>query len=270
MLCYSTGSLPDAFSLNDVRETLAPTLFRGVELVMTPFFLERADDQEFWSKARKDFGDAGLVFRNVHMGNPLLLSREPHVPGIASLDEHGRRLKLEAILQSMRVAGHLGAPHITLTTGYPEVDLPRQLEIFGEVLLKLVEAKPLGLKILIEQEPEHIIHSTGQLLELAGRHPGEVFATFDVGHSQVEGEDVAASVESLGSIIRNLHLEDIKDGVHRHLLYGDGDIDFPAIFSALRKIGYVGDITPDLYPFKDGYREAIAASEAFLREHLSL
>ncbi len=270
MLCYSTGSLPDAFTLKDVREALSASLFRGVELVMTPFFLERADDPDFWLQARNEFESSGLTFRNVHMGNPLLLSGEPHVPGLGTLDDEGRKLKFETVERSLRVAHFLGAPHLTLTTGLPEANVERQLEYFADALRCLVEQKPSEVKILIEQEPEHIIHSTGQLLDLSARHPGQVFATFDVGHSEVAGEDVAASVERLGPVIRNLHLEDIKDRVHRHLLYGDGDIDFDRIFAAVRRIDYQGDITPDLYPFKDDYCAAISASEKFLRSHLSL
>jgi sugar phosphate isomerase/epimerase len=67
--------------------------------------------------------------------------------------------------------------------------------------------------------------------------------------------------------LRNLHLEDIRGRVHAHKLYGDGDIDFEPVFRALREIGYHGDYTPDLYPFKDEPEKAMAASEAFLRRH---
>jgi hypothetical protein len=47
-------------------------------------------------------------------------------------------------------------------------------------------------------------------------------------------------------------------------------VDFDGIFAALRDIGYRGDYTPDLYPFKDAYAEAIEASLVFLRRHGAL
>jgi sugar phosphate isomerase/epimerase len=55
--------------------------------------------------------------------------------------------------------------------------------------------------------------------------------------------------------------------VHKHLLFGDGDVDFAAIFAALRAIGYQGDLTPDLYPFKNDSAKALRASAEFLARH---
>ena len=40
MLCYSTGSLPDGFTLPRIAEALSGTPFTGVELVLTAAMLE--------------------------------------------------------------------------------------------------------------------------------------------------------------------------------------------------------------------------------------
>jgi sugar phosphate isomerase/epimerase len=42
-------------------------------------------------------------------------------------------------------------------------------------------------------------------------------------------------------------LEDIKDKVHRHLPFGEGDIDFPGVRTALAEIGYSGPLVIDLF-----------------------
>jgi sugar phosphate isomerase/epimerase len=39
--------------------------------------------------------------------------------------------------------------------------------------------------------------------------------------------------------------------VHRHLVPGDGAIDFAEVFTALDEIGYHGWVTIELYPFID-------------------
>ena len=48
----------------------------------------------------------------------------------------------------------------------------------------------------------------------------------DVGHAAVTDPDPAATIRELGSAIVHLHLEDIRERVHRHLFFGEGDIDF--------------------------------------------
>jgi sugar phosphate isomerase/epimerase len=269
MLCYSTGSLPDALSLPAISDLLTGTPFAGVELTVTPAMLARAADAGYWNGIRDLFLEKGLAFRNVHLGAPHLLGPEPHRPGLASLDAADRARKAAACKACMGIAVALGSPHLTLTSGLTESaeSHPRQEDAFRGELAGLVRSLPEGLGLLIEQEPEHVIRSTAQLESLGRAFPGRVGATFDVGHSAVMGEDVAASVRRLGPLLRNLHLEDIRGRVHAHKLYGDGDIDFGPVFRALREIGYQGDFTPDLYPFKDEPARAMRASVDFLRAH---
>lgn len=269
MLCFSTGSLPDGIPFASILDILSPTPFKGVELVVTADMLRRADDARYWEGVRDVFLARGLAFRNVHLGAPHLMGPEAHRPGLSALDPNARAAKIEAAVSCMTIAKALGCAHLTLTTGLTEseADRPAQEESFRAALAELVRRKPRSLKILIEQEPEHAINSAAQLLSLGRSFPGEVYANFDVGHSHVLGEDIGAAIRDLGPLLRNIHLEDIQGRVHAHKLYGDGDVDFDSIFQALHDIGYKGDYTPDLYPFKDEYDRAIEASAEFLRKH---
>lgn len=269
MLCYSTGSLPDDFSLDNIAEILGGTPFRGVELVLTAPMLERASDAFHWRKARDVFAAKGLAFRNVHLGSPFLMGPEAHRPGLSSLDGAGRARKAEAVHQALGIAAWLECPHVCLTTGLPEAGANPALQIramYSEIAV-LVKRKPGGLTLLVEQEPEHVIHGAHQLKAMALEFPGDLLINFDVGHSEVVGEDIGAAIRDLGPRLANIHLEDIQGRVHQHRLYGEGDIDFDAIFTALHDIGYRGDFTPDLYPFKDDHARALKASAAFLRRH---
>ena len=269
MLCFSTASLPDLLSLSRIAELLSPTPFKGVELAVTATMLARAGDTAHWGGVRERFREAGLVFRNVHMGAPHLMGPDAHRPGLSSLDPVARARKLEAVSACMEIALALEAPHLTLTTGLTDSEAARaeQAAAFKEALTSLVIVKPVPVKILIEQEPEHVINTTAQLVELGRAFPGQVYATFDVGHSEVVGEDIGACIRKLGPLLRNIHLEDIQGRVHAHKLYGEGDVDFDGIFAALREIHYRGDYTPDLYPYKDDHARAIPASLEFLRRH---
>ncbi len=269
MLCYSTGSLPDGIPFAKIADILSPTPFTGVELVITAEMLPLSGDSAYWHGVRNLFQSRGLAFRNVHMGAPHLMGREAHRPGLSALDPAARDMKIRTAEKCLAIAQALACPHLTLTSGLTESEAERgvQVQAFRLALRELVVRLPDSVKILIEQEPEHVINSADQLLALGLEFPGAVFANFDVGHSHVLGEDIAAAIAALGPLLRNVHLEDIRGRVHAHKLYGDGDIDFNAVFPALHAIGYRGDYTPDLYPFKDDYESAIEASAAFLRKH---
>jgi sugar phosphate isomerase/epimerase len=273
MLCYSTASLPDHFSPSDIAEALLPTPFRGVEYVVTPEGLARASDASYWLGYRTELETRGLRVRNVQLGHPFLLGPIAHSPGLSSLNPcgpSGRARRVEAALAAGRIAEMLGSPFLTVTTGMPERagDFAVQEALFLDSLTRLVADRPKAVKVAIEQEPEHVIHSTAQLLALCGAFAGTVFSNYDVGHGAVAGEDVAASVRRLGKHVSNLHLEDIKGRTHKHLLPGEGDIDFRALFEALRDIRYGGDLTMDLYPFKDDYARALRVSGEFLQQSL--
>jgi sugar phosphate isomerase/epimerase len=266
MLCYSTGSLPDGFTANQIAAILLPTPFRGVELVVTPEYLRRAADRSYWLGFRTELETRGFHVRNVHLGAPFLLGPEAHFPGLGSLDPGLRKRRIEAALAAARIAEGLGSLYVTVTTGLPERggDFAAQEAWIRASLAEIVAQRPKTVRIAVEQEPEHTIRSTPQLLALCRAFEGDVFANFDVGHSSVAGENIPAALRELGKHLSNIHLEDIKARVHRHLLFGEGDVDFHAVFAALKRIGYQGDLTPDLYPFKDDAVNALRASAEFL------
>lgn len=270
MLCYSTGSLPDRFTLPRIADTLAGTPFLGVELVLTAAMLERAADAKHWHAARDLFHAQGLAFRSVHLGAPFLMGPEAHKPGLSSLDDTGRKRKALAVAKAVMVAAFLDCPSVCLTTGQPEpgAALEDQVSALRAEIANLAKSLPAGIRLQLEQEPEHVIHSAAQMKALADGFPGVLTLTFDVGHSHVLGEDIGAALRDLGTgRLSNIHLEDIRGRVHQHRLYGDGDVDFASVFSALHDIGYRGDFTPDLYPFKDDHERAMRASLDFLRHH---
>jgi len=277
MLCYSTASLPDSFSSTDIAEALLPTPFRGVELVITPDHLRRATDASYWRGYRTDLETRGLCVRNVQLGHPFLLGPKQHSPGLSSLDPSpasGRLRRVEAVLAAARIAEWVGSGYVTVTTGLPEGidrvgagDFGVQETLFRKSLAEIVARRPRPVRIAIEQEPEHVIRSAAQVLRECQAFEGDVFSNYDVGHGAVLGENPAAAVRLLAPYLSNLHLEDIAGTTHKHLLFGEGDIDFGGLFSALKEIGYQGDLTPDLYPFKDDAPRALRESAEFLARH---
>ena len=53
-------------------------------------------------------------------------------------------------------------------------------------------------------------------------------------------------VERWGASIRQVHLEDMKRGIHDHLVPGEGDVDFRNDLEALERAGFRGSVCFEL------------------------
>ena len=74
------------------------------------------------------------------------------------------------------------------------------------------------------------------LVPVGERAPGRTLQlTLDVGHLYCQGEvPIADYILRFGPRIVNVHIEDMRAGVHEHLMFGEGEMDFPPILAALR------------------------------------
>jgi sugar phosphate isomerase/epimerase len=43
-----------------------------------------------------------------------------------------------------------------------------------------------------------------------------------------------------------VHIEDMRHGVHDHLMFGEGEIDFPPVLRTLCEMGYEGGVHVEL------------------------
>ncbi len=111
----------------------------------------------------------------------------------------------------------------------------------------------LGVLLLIEPEPDLLLETTDQYLEVAERlNAPSIGLNFDVGHAFCVREDLPRSIAKLAPHIRHYHVEDIASTrVHHHLVPGTGAIDFAEVVAAIRATGYDGWLTVELYPFLD-------------------
>jgi len=89
---------------------------------------------------------------------------------------------------------------------------------------------------------------------------------FDIGHFFCAGEDPSASFEELFQWVGHVHLEDIAASrVHNHLIAGHGAIQFLEIFKTMKRLGYQGDISLELYPYVDSPEAAGRESLEYIR-----
>jgi sugar phosphate isomerase/epimerase len=259
-LAFSTNAYL-RFPFEEAAERIAALGYTGLELL--------ADVPHAWPAGLlggqkrailKAMERAGLSFSNINafMMNAVNDHRQPYWhPSFIEPEPHYRRVRIDHTRRALSLCAELGAPHITTEPGGPLA--PGQsrreaIDLFVEVLKPLAEhAAALGVLLLIEPEPGLLLETTDQYLEVAERLDApSVGLNFDVGHAYCVGEDLPRAIAKLAPHIRHYHVEDIAASrVHHHLVPGTGAIDFAAVVSAIRRTGYDGWLTVELYPFLD-------------------
>ena len=178
-------------------------------------------------------------------------------PSFLEPDANYRRVRIDHTRRALSLCAELGAPHITTEPGGPiDPSQTRQqaIDLFVEALKPLAEhADKLGVGLLVEPEPDLLAETTDQYLEIAERvNAPSIGLNFDVGHAYCMSEDIPRQIAKLAKHIKHYHFEDIAPTrVHHHLIPGLGAIDFAEVVAAIKKSGYDGWITVELYPNVD-------------------
>ncbi|CAM5391717.1 Xylose isomerase OS=Streptomyces fumanus OX=67302 GN=GCM10018772_58590 PE=4 SV=1 [Streptomyces fumanus] len=114
----------------------------------------------------------------------------------------------------------------------------------AEALAPVVDAAAAsGVPLAVEPEPGHLLGTLTDFhrLRRALGDPEALGLTLDIGHCQcLEPLSPADCVRAAGPWLRHVQIEDMRRGVHEHLPFGEGEIDFPPVLAALAATGYQG------------------------------
>lgn len=172
--------------------------------------------------------------------------RRKHGPSLLDPDPDARAARVRLLTRAVQVAADLGAHAVHCFSGItPEgtdedTAWQRLAEALGPVLDAALGA---GVPLAIEPEPGHLLSTLADFHRL--RHelgdPEPLGLTLDIGHCQcLEPQSPADCVRAAAPWLRHVQIEDMRRGVHEHLPFGDGEIDFPPVLEALASTGYRG------------------------------
>lgn len=168
----------------------------------------------------------------------LLDPRRKHQPTLIGPTDAERHRRLDFLTRAVDIAAELNADCVSLWSGTPADDAPPET-LFTRLVegcTKLIEyAEPRGIKLAFEPEPGMFVDTLAgfEALRSTVNHP--LFGlTIDVGHLQVN-EDLppAQHVPRFADCLFNVHLDDARRGVHEHLFFGEGEIEFAPVMAAL-------------------------------------
>ncbi|HYF51166.1 MAG TPA: sugar phosphate isomerase/epimerase family protein [Planctomycetota bacterium] len=113
-------------------------------------------------------------------------------------------------------------------------------------------ANDYGLTLIIEPRVGEMICSTDSMLRLMDHvERPNCKANFDCAHLNAQKEILPLSARKLEGKIAGLHLADNDGSDNRHLMPGDGNVDFEGLFAELVRQKYDGPVGIDLGSLPD-------------------
>ncbi len=204
----------------------------------------------------------------------LLNPRQKHDPTLLDPDPARRTIRQDFLIRSIAIARQLGSDCVSLWSGKAPDDPPAEVALDRlvqalEPVLHSSEAQ--GVPIAFEPEPGMFIDTLASFRQLDERIAQPCLQlTVDLGHVHClrEGPWEIVLPPWRGRIL-NIHIEDMVENVHEHLMFGDGTMDFPRILAVLRDIEYRGSLHVELSRHGHMAAEASARAMEALRQALA-
>ncbi|MEV7415181.1 sugar phosphate isomerase/epimerase family protein [Streptomyces sp. NPDC089919] len=270
---YGTNGLTD-LRIDDALAVLADLGYDGVGLTLDHMHLDpmAPDLAARTSRIARRLGELGLT-ATVETGARYVLDpRRKHGPTLLDADEDARWSRIRLLVRAVRIAADLGAHAVHCFSGvlpageHADDGWKRLAEGLGPVLDAAEEA---GVPLAIEPEPGHLLESLADFHRLRADlgDPALLGLTLDIGHCQcLEPASPADCVREAAPWLRHVQIEDMRRGVHEHLPFGEGEIDFPPVLAALAATGYTGLTVVELPRHSHAGPEMAAHSLRFLRD----
>jgi L-ribulose-5-phosphate 3-epimerase len=191
---------------------------------------------------------------------------QKHQPTLVSDKGEDREVRLNFLRDAVGIAHELGSEAVSFWSGTARETINRAV-----LMDRLVQgcralcdcAAQRQVRLAFEPEPGMFIDTMDRFAELHERvgHP-QFGLTIDIGHLHCQGEvPIADHLRRWRDLLWNVHIEDMRRGVHEHLMFGEGEIDFGPVMQTLKEIGYAGGVHVELS--RHGHDAVNTARQAF-------
>ncbi|MDR6787706.1 sugar phosphate isomerase/epimerase [Sphingomonas sp. BE138] len=198
----------------------------------------------------------------------LLDPRRKHEPTLLAPEADGRARRVAFLHRALDIAAMLGSETVSFWAGVPQpgVDRAEAHRWLDEGVARVLDhAEKAGVDASFEPEPGMLVETVADYDALAARHP-RLRLALDTGHCLVTQDvDPAEAVRACAARLGTVAIEDMRRGDHTHLPFGEGDMDIPAVLTALDDIGFERLVCVELSRESPRAHAAIPESIAYLR-----
>ena len=256
--------------LTDALTVIAELGYTGVALTLDhdhldPFAPELARRVSRTADQLLDLGLAVVIETGARY---LLDPWRKHAPTLLHDD---RKLRLDFLRRAVAVGADLGAEAVSFWAGVrpAEVDERTAWQRLVDGCAEVTEAATTaGVPLGFEPEPGMLVPDIAGWRRLHAElgAPSMFGLTLDIGHCRcLEPQPVPECVTAVAGHLVNVQIDDMRRGIHEHLEFGTGEIDFPPVLRALRDGGYRGLVAVELPRHSHAAPAVARASLAFLR-----
>ncbi|MEV6926833.1 sugar phosphate isomerase/epimerase family protein [Dactylosporangium sp. NPDC051485] len=257
--------------LDDALDVIAGLGYSGVALTLDHHHLDPFDAHlaRHVRNVGRRLGELGLGVV-IETGARFLLDKwHKHAPTLLDDEPEPR---LEFLRRAVRIGADLGAEAVSFWAGVRPPGVPAE-EAWRRLVTGTAEvlAAAEGAEMMLgfEPEPGMLVESMADWERLRGDlgAPVRFGLTLDIGHCRcLEPVPADECVRRAGGSLVNVQIDDMVRGVHEHLEFGRGEVDFPPVLRALAEIGYGGLVAVELPRHSHAAPSVARDSLAFLRE----
>ncbi len=263
--------------LSDAVEIMAELGYRGVALTLDVHHLNPLIEDDLPYRTNVVFDDlwARKLRCVIETGARFLLDPlDKHQPTLLSPEADHRYCRMAFLEECTAIAKELGADCVSFWSGTPIDDAtPRRLmERLVDGCKRLADsAAKKKVRLAFEPEPGMFIDTMDKFAELHARVNHPAFGlTIDIGHLVCNRElPVSKFLADWKHILWNVHIEDMRAGVHDHLMFGEGEVDFADVFAGLRAANYAGGVYVELSRHSYDAVNTARKAKAFLDRYVA-
>jgi L-ribulose-5-phosphate 3-epimerase len=238
--------------LEDAISILSELGYRGIAMTPDVHHLDPAHPE--WDK---EVARIAVLLRKhqlksvIESGARFVLDpRQKHQPTLVSQSREQRRVRRTFLKQLADAAPILGTDILSFWSGSPldDANSSTLMQRLADEIRTLLDEISESVKLAFEPEPGMFLERIEQFAELEHlvNHP-RFGLTLDVGHLICTGElPLTQHVLNWSHKLWNVHIEDMRAGVHDHLMFGEGEVPFAEVFAALKQVNYQGGVFVEL------------------------
>ncbi len=258
--------------LDDALTILADLGYQGVALTLdynalNPFELDLAGEIQRVGRLLQTLKLRCVIETGARF---LLDPRRKHQPTLLDPTTAGRQRRLDFLTAAVDIAAAWNADAVSFWSGTAAENAPEDIHwqrLIDGCRRLCDHATARGVRLAFEPEPGMFIDTMARFAQLHEAVAHSSFGlTIDIGHLHCQGEvPIADYLRRWRHLLWNVHIEDMRRGVHDHLMFGSGEIEFPPVMQALREIGYAGGVYVELSRHSHDAVETARQSLSFLQ-----
>jgi len=216
------------------------------------------------------------------------------LPDVISMEKKVREKAFEYYERGVETAAYLGSPYTWIDSYFPPLEVqkgvvPTEELVYGqEFRVRVPEsfewqkfwnsfieaitycnrvAKSNGIGLLVEPRVGEVVSNCDAMLRMLEQvNDDNLGVILDIGHQHAQKELIPLSIEKLGPHMKYVHIADNDGRDNRHLVPGNGTVDWDEVFRLLKRRDFDGYYSVDLEQLPD-LRNKFVETKRFLEEY---